>query len=56
VHAWRPQAVTLIGNDGALEEARRAAARARPDMEVAKGRYPFELDNSLRPLQDRIFF
>ena len=35
----------MIGNDAVLEVARRAAAKCETDTEVAKGRYPFELDN-----------
>ncbi|CAL8468747.1 g8287 [Coccomyxa elongata] len=49
-------AVTITGNDAALEEARTITKTTRSHVEVAKGRYPFELESSLRPLQDRIFF
>ena len=50
------QAFTVIGNEPVLEQARFVAAMHLPDLVVAKGRYPFELDNSLRPLKDRISF
>ena len=50
------QAFTVIGNEPVLEQARFVAAMHLPDLVVAKGRYPFELDNSLRPLKDRICF
>ncbi len=49
------QAVTITGNDTALEEARIITRTTSPHVEVAKGRYPFELESSLRPLQDRIY-
>ena len=50
------QAVTITGNDFVLEEARSITKSTCSHVEVAKGRYPFELESSLRPLQDRIFF
>ncbi len=50
------QSVTITGNDAALEKARAITKTKCPHVEMAKGRYPFELESSLRPLQDRIFF
>jgi hypothetical protein len=46
----------VTGNDKALDLARETAGRIAPEVEVVKGRYHFELESSLRPLVDRLFF
>lgn len=53
---WCMQVLMVTGNDQALEVARVAAAKLMPDLDVMKGRYHFELESSLRPLEDRLFF
>lgn len=49
------QTVSVTGNDKALCAARAACAGLRPDLDLTRGRYPFEMESSLNPLIDRIF-
>ena len=49
------QSVNVTGNDKALNTARKACAGLNPDLDISRGRYPFEMESSLNPLVDRIY-
>ena len=49
------QTVNVTGNDKALNAARRASIGLNPDLDISRGRYPFEMESSLNPLVDRIY-
>ena len=49
------QTVNVTGNDKALSTARKACAGLNPDLDISRGRYPFEMESSLDPLVDRIY-
>ena len=49
------QTVNVTGNDKALNTARAACSGLKADLEIARGRYPFEMESSLNPLVDRIY-
>ncbi|CAL5221478.1 g3677 [Coccomyxa viridis] len=47
--------VNVTGNDKALSAARKACAGLNPDLDISRGRYPFEMESSLNPLVDRLY-
>lgn len=49
------QTVSVTGNDKALTAGKAACVGRNPDLEIARGRYPFEMESSLNPLLDRIY-
>ncbi len=49
------QMVNVTGNDKALSAARKACAGLNPDLDISRGRYPFEMESSLNPLVDRLY-
>ena len=49
------QTISVTGNDKALTATRAACGSLHPDLDIARGRYPFEMESSLNPLVDRIY-